>query len=290
LQNYLRKNYAYTLELPSTEVPDPIANFLFNRRRGHCEYFASAMAVMLRSIGIPSRLVDGFQSGTYNPISDLYVIRASDAHSWVEAFLPDRGWTVFDPTPPGVRVRQETLLSRMALYLDAADTFWQEWVMSYDLGHQVGLAMGLEEKIRPLRWLWADPGVRLAEWKRSIEAWLKRYGAGFLVLIFAVGLAIPIWPRLLRRIRDRRRFRNVRNGRATAVDATLLYRRMLDLMKAQGYQKPPWFTPREFAATLRDPMKGVVVEEFTAAYNALRFGGDTSAARQLGALLERLEK
>jgi Domain of unknown function (DUF4129) len=174
--------------------------------------------------------------------------------------------------------------------LDAADSFWQEWVMSYDLGHQVGLAMGLEEKIRPLRWLWADPGLRLSEWKRDIEAWLRRYGELFLALVFAAGIAIPLAPRLVRKAREWRRFRNVRDGRATALDATLLYRRMLDLMKAQGYQKPPWFTPREFAATLRDPVKCVVVDEFTAAYNALRFGGDTSAARQLAPLLERLEK
>ena len=99
LEKHLRTQYAYTLDLPTAEPADPLADFLFSRRKGHCEYFASAMTVMLRTSGIPARLVNGFQSGTFNPMSGLYVIRGSDAHSWVEAFLPGTGWTVFDPTP-----------------------------------------------------------------------------------------------------------------------------------------------------------------------------------------------
>jgi len=83
IENYLRAHYKYTLQLPRTQPPDPIANFLFERREGHCEYFASAMAAMLRSIGIPSRVVNGFSGGEFNDITSEYVIRASDAHSWV---------------------------------------------------------------------------------------------------------------------------------------------------------------------------------------------------------------
>ncbi len=90
---YLRTNFGYTLELPKTEPDDPLAFFLFHRKKGHCEYFASAMAVMLRVLHIPSRVITGFQSGVYNPISGSQLIRTSDAHSWVEAWLPDRGWT-----------------------------------------------------------------------------------------------------------------------------------------------------------------------------------------------------
>src|SRR5262249_5007814 len=100
VENYLRLHYTYTLQLPKTEPHDAIANFLFERRQGHCEYFASSMAVMLRSLGIPSRVVNGFSGGEFNDISSEYVIRASDAHSWVEAYLPGEGWIEFDPTPP----------------------------------------------------------------------------------------------------------------------------------------------------------------------------------------------
>src|SRR5580658_2535473 len=92
IERRLRTEYVYALEMPSQEPPDPLADFLFTRRRGYCEYFASAMAVMLRSIGVPARIATGLQSGLYNPITGLWVIRASDAHAWVEAWIPGNGW------------------------------------------------------------------------------------------------------------------------------------------------------------------------------------------------------
>src|SRR5205814_543603 len=116
IESHLQRDYGYTLELPKQTVPDPLAYFLFSRKKGHCEYFASAMAVMLRTVGIPSRLATGFQSGMYNPLSDLWVVRASDAHSWVEAWIPGYGWATFDPTPadPG----GFALVDRVNLYID----------------------------------------------------------------------------------------------------------------------------------------------------------------------------
>jgi len=95
----LRHHYRYTLHLPTTAPKDPLANFLFERKEGHCEYFASAMAVMLRSLAIPSRVVNGFRGGEFNDLNGQYVVRASDAHSWVEAYFPGHGWVGFDPTP-----------------------------------------------------------------------------------------------------------------------------------------------------------------------------------------------
>ena len=99
IEGHLRQDYGYTLDLLSKPVDDPLAYFLFVRKKGHCEYFASSMAVMLRTLGIPSRVVTGFQSGVYNPMTGWQVFRASDAHSWVEAWFEGRGWTTFDPTP-----------------------------------------------------------------------------------------------------------------------------------------------------------------------------------------------
>lgn len=289
IQNRLRRDYGYTLQLPSSEVADPLANFLFVRRKGHCEYFASAMTVMLRTMGIPARLVNGFQSGTYNPISRLYVIRASDAHSWVEAYMPSLGWTVFDPTPPAARPNADSLWAKMGMYLDAADTFWQEWVLSYDLGRQVNLAERFDETARRARWSWFEDSTRTASrWEREIDGWLAAYGkwafggAAALAVLIALGTWLP------RKLTSRRRARKIGRGQATAADATLLYARMLRLMKRRGYQKPPWFTPREFAANLPDSRAAATVAEFTNAYNALRFGGDAQAATRLGKLLEEL--
>ena len=76
IENYLRTHFGYTLELPGTLADDPIAEFLFVRRKGHCEYFASAMAVMLRELGIPSRMVTGFRGAEFNDLTSQYVVRS----------------------------------------------------------------------------------------------------------------------------------------------------------------------------------------------------------------------
>jgi transglutaminase-like putative cysteine protease len=251
IERHLRSDYAYTLELPDREVTDPLANFLFARRKGHCEYFASSMAVMLRSLGIPARLATGFQSGVYNPVSDLWLVRASDAHSWVEAWIPGYGWTTFDPTPADPNAGGLALLAQLSLYLDAAETFWREWVVTYDLTRQGTLAYRMEQGVHRagIRWFETAVSVR-SGWERYVAGWARRFGwqalawaAGLVALGFAAG---P----LFRLMRMRRRVERVRRGQASVADATLLYQRMLHILSRRGYQKPPWFTPAEFAASL----------------------------------------
>ena len=95
IERYLRTNFGYTLQLPRTVPHDPVANFLFDRKQGHCEYFASSMAIMLRTLGIPSRVVNGFRTGEFNDLTSQYLVRASNAHSWVEAYFPGYGWISF---------------------------------------------------------------------------------------------------------------------------------------------------------------------------------------------------
>jgi hypothetical protein len=97
-------------------------------------------------------------------------------------------------------------------------------------------------------------------------------------------------PRLASLLRLRRRVRRLRRGEAQGADATLLYERMLRVLKRQGFQKPVWFTPVEFALSLGATPLGAVVVEFTSAYNALRFGRRTEVAPRLSALLDRLER
>ena len=289
IENHLRTSYGYTLALPDHETPDPIAYFLFERKKGHCEYFASALAVMLRSIGIPARLVNGFQSGTFNPISRQYLIRASDAHSWVEAHLAGRGWTTFDPTPPDPAARPGGLLAKLALWADAADTFWQDWVLRYDLGRQLLLTTRLQDSGRRfgMRWLdgWSESATR---WKSRLAAVLAEHGAALSFIVLFVVAAIFGGPRAWRALRTLHRVRRVREGRVSSGDATLLYARMLDVLHRRGFQKPAWFTPREFAASL-PAETGMLVDQFTAAYNDLRFGGKLDAAPRLTLLLEELE-
>jgi hypothetical protein len=291
IERRLRSGYGYTLELPDREVADPLANFLFARRKGHCEYFASSMAVMLRSVGIPARLATGFQSGVYNPVSELWLVRASDAHSWVEGWIPGYGWTTFDPTPADPNAGGMALWTRLALYLDAAETFWQEWVVTYDLARQGTLAYHMEVGAQRMGIRWFDTAMAVRSgWERYVAGWARRHG--WQILAWAIGLAalgFAVGP-LVRLMGMRRRVERVRRGQASMADATLLYQRMLHILKRRGYQKPPWFTPAEFAASLPRTQLGESVGEFTATYNALRFGGHAEAAPRLSILLDRMER
>jgi hypothetical protein len=291
IEKGLRTSYGYTLQLPDREISDPLAHFLFTRKKGHCEYFASAMAVMLRSIGIPARLATGFQSGIYNPVSELWLVRASDAHSWVEAWIPGRGWTTFDPTPPDPNYRSLSFLTSLTLYLDAAETFWQEWVVTYDIVRQGTLVGRMEQGAHRLGSRWLDSVVAArALWSQYVAGGARRFGVQLIAAPVGLVLLWLLVRLLLRRLSVRQRAARIRRGEGSVADATLLYRRMLQILKRRGYQKPPWFTASEFAASLPVSELGEAVGEFTATYHALRFGGRTQAAARLSALLERMER
>ena len=210
------------------------------RRKGHCEYFASAMAVMLRTLGIPSRLVTGFQGGVLNPISGWSVVRASDAHAWVEAWIPGRGWMTFDPTPAARQTPRPSVLARLFFYMDAAEMFWQDWVVNYDIQRQATLAFRMQSSGRVLGTRWFDR-LRLAwlGWQTTALRAARTYG-GMALALAVIGvagwLAVPeVWAWW----KTRRRLRKARRGEARASDATLLYLRMLHLLRRRGYHKHP---------------------------------------------------
>jgi len=286
VEDYLRTHYAYTLELPATEPDDPIAFFLFHRKKGHCEYFASSMAVILRLLQIPSRVVTGFQSGIYNPISGSQLIRTSDAHSWVEAWLPGRGWVTFDPTPADPNAQPLSAWTRLGFYADAVDVFWQDWVLNYNLDRQLQLASKVGKSGRTLGWNWTN----VPRWRKS-QYWTPLRDFGFAL---AGLVALGLLGRFLRRDgyrwwTARLRLRKALGGSAEASDATLLYQRMLKALRRRGIEKPAWLTPCEFARVVEEPELSLLVEDFTSAYNELRFGRDARAAARIFTLLERLE-
>src|SRR5262249_58907074 len=97
---YLRDGYEYTLEMDTDDRKEPLDHFLFDRKRGHCEYFSSAMAILLRASGVPTRNVDGFLGGEWNEYGKYVAVRGGDAHSWVEVWFEGVGWVTYDPTPP----------------------------------------------------------------------------------------------------------------------------------------------------------------------------------------------
>src|SRR5579863_2844496 len=227
IEGHLRQDYGYTLDLLSKPVDDPLAYFLFVRKKGHCEYFASSMAVMLRTLGIPSRVVTGFQSGVYNPMTGWQVMRASDAHSWVEAWIEGRGWTTFDPTPFDPSAGQPGLMSRLALLTDTAAQFWNDWVMSYDMEHQVALASRMHAAAQGIRFPNVDDLA--AAFTNSVHPGL-RYLPAAGGAIAVVVLWLLYGPAAWKRWKQRAHARKMERGAGDPSDATILYEQMLELL------------------------------------------------------------
>ena len=140
LQQYLRANYQYTLDL--NQAGDPLADFLFERRAGHCEHFATAMAVMLRSLGYPARVAGGFYGG--ERVGAQYVLRAADAHAWSQVLVPGRGFVSVDATPEDGRGGQPpALFAFLTEQLERLEELWRRSVVDYSMLDQVELARAL---------------------------------------------------------------------------------------------------------------------------------------------------
>jgi transglutaminase-like putative cysteine protease len=106
LRGHLRTTLAYSLQTENRKDLDPLENFLFEEQKGHCEFFATAGALLARSLGVPSRVAYGWAGGTYYEGSNLFVFRSREAHAWTEVLLEGHGWTVLDATPPGALERE----------------------------------------------------------------------------------------------------------------------------------------------------------------------------------------
>jgi transglutaminase-like putative cysteine protease len=157
IERHFHTDFAYSTDFVGRTGVSPIETFLFTDRRGHCEYFASSMVLLLRAQGIPARLVTGFYGAEWSPWDGAWVVRQSNAHAWVEAWLPDRGWTVFDPTPPAglPTAAERDILASMRLAWGALVNRWDRWVISYDFEDQVGV-------IGDLRAWWSELFRRFA--------------------------------------------------------------------------------------------------------------------------------
>jgi len=293
LETFLRTKYSYTLDLSGKPGRDPLAYFLFEKRAGHCEYFASAMAVMLRTLQIPSREVNGFLPGEYNSLGGDYIVRASDAHSWVEAYFPGNGWVVFDPTPPA-SATQQGMFSRLNLIADWIELTWNEWVINYDFGHQVQLAQTMQVKSR--NWLdsvrnWFDR--KQSAGKGLLRGWQFRHTSlGILVPICLVGflfvLRFNLVGRFIRSVQLFQQLRRNASAKSNPQLASRLYLDMLQILRKAGFRREETQTPNEFAARLADTGLARSVYEFTVLYSAARFGGASCDANRLQELLGQI--
>jgi hypothetical protein len=294
MEGYLRNNFSYTLNQSQNAGADPLAQFLFKSRAGHCEYFASSMAVMLRTLGIPSRAVNGFLPGEFNEVAGDYIVRASDAHSWVEAYFPGSGWLTFDPTPPS-NEDASGLLSRLALYVDWFQLTWNEWVINYDFARQTTLARNVGQISTDWKEAWrnriqrAHNGLidRLMLWQVR-HPWLR---FSFPILMVAVLLVLRMeW---FRRFIDWLTLRFQLGGspkeRNNPQLASRMYSELLRVLEKRGFTRSEGQTPREFAARLaRQPALGPMVNEFTDLYAQARFGSIPCDAFRLRTLLDQV--
>ncbi len=290
LERYLSTHFGYTLELPRTLPQNPLADFLFVRKRGHCEYFASSMAVMLRSLHIPSRIVTGFRGGEFNDLTGQYVIRASDAHSWVEAYFPGSGWISFDPTPPA-SIPLRNGWSRLQLYIDAAASFWREWIINYDAGHQRALSQDAAANSRHFfedarNWVEAQHQALLQSARRAHRHFTHfplRWLGG--CIAFAAALLILV---NLRRLVSTLRARALRAHpeRAPRQAAALWYDRMVGRLARMGWHKSPSQTPHDFVAAIQEATLQKKVASFTRAYESARFGQSVDDAQCLPDLFD----
>jgi protein-glutamine gamma-glutamyltransferase len=294
IEGYLRTNFAYTLNLTGKPGADPLAHFLFETKAGHCEYFASAMAVMLRTLEIPSREVNGFLPGEYNDVAGDYIVRASDAHSWVEAYFPGSGWVTFDPTPPSDEL-PTGFLSRLALYVDWFQLTWNEWVINYDFTHQLSLAKNVGQISTDWKDAWRrkfhqlqDHGMeRLTDWQRSHTFLRFVFPAALVLLLIMLRLG---WLRAFHRWLSFSLQANLPAAeRNNPQLASRLYTELLRLLEKRGFPRRETQTPGEFASSVA-PEGGLAstVQEFTDVYVLARFGGAPCDSFRLRALLEQV--
>ncbi len=174
LQKFNREEFYYTLEPPALGE-SPVDSFLFETRRGFCEHYASAFAVLMRAAGIPSRVVLGYQGGEINPLGQYMIVRQADAHAWNEVWLPGRGWYRVDPTAAVAPERIDAgrsgamfdgigadwglsapseFLYQLTLTWDALNAKWNEWILAY----------GPDNQSRFMEWL----GMQDPDWQKMM--------------------------------------------------------------------------------------------------------------------------
>ncbi len=266
LESHLRDSgeYTYTLDASVSDPNiDPLEDFLFNRKSGHCEYYASALTMMLRSVGIPAQLINGFKGGEYNDDKKILYVEQRHAHSWVEAFVNGQ-WLILDPTP-SIEREKMVAANKPGEWESLTRKLWRLWNE-----HVLGLSFKQQRRdfFQPiLNYLQvafsSTEGMRSAladfwNWFRdtlsSPRKWFSFDGgmAAFLILatpVLLFQLCKKIWQYLMRKARQRR---GASRRSARRIE---FYERFLKLAEQRGLVRQPQQTQREFGDALQHSLE-----------------------------------
>jgi transglutaminase-like putative cysteine protease len=283
VERHLRGNYRYSLDVGTTLPANPLEEFLFVRKTGYCEHYATAMVLMLRTLGIPARLVTGFLQGEWNDFGNYYTVRQRDAHAWVEAYFPQSGWITFDPTPAAGTALVTPVWTQGVRVVDSMRLRWDRFVIRYSLRDQVLVVQGIREwgeqiRAQMARLLAAAQRLaNLGEWRfsglgRPVYMVLIGTLAACLLTAGAV-VAVTLWRRW-----NRTSCPALQTARQVA--AVRIYSRMLHLLEARGLRKSPGATPLEFTRVVekRSAAAGSFVKMLTDLYCRVRFGREALTA------------
>lgn len=278
VEQHLRRTYRYSLDVGPELPSSPVEDFLFVRKTGYCEHYATAMVVMLRTLGIPARLVTGFLSGEWNDFGNYYTVRQQDAHAWVEVYFSRSGWITFDPTPDTDASIPLPLWAKAGKMMDSVRLKWDRYVIRYSFLDQIAVYQDLRDRSDKVKsktsgflasgkGLWASfrqqAGAFLREEGRTIMGWLVGCVAGVALVLTVV-------------IRRKQQGQLLQAGIQTVsqLAAVRLYRRMLRFLESRGVPKSPGVTPLEFARLVTREWReaGRVVEPLTDLYCRARFG------------------
>lgn len=283
LEAFLKRDYAYTLAPETTaSESDPVAFFLFESRRGHCELFASAFVLLARTLGLPARFVSGFRSGDWNELGKFYQVRQSDAHAWCEVHFRDVGWVGFDPTGDGgirAEAQEANLITR---WVDFLRYRWLTNVVGFNRFDQLEML----NKVRDPVTQWRARGEEwAASWRKRLPRWsagdlargLGWLAAGILGLLVLAVSAIVL-----------RRWLSARGAGLMSAPTTIaFYLELCEVLARHGYVREPWETAAEFHA--RASVLDERIATATRPYYAVRYGGHELIAAQVEELRSLIE-
>jgi transglutaminase-like putative cysteine protease len=279
IQEHLTGNYRYSLDAPLADQASPLEEFLFNRKTGYCEHYATAMVIMLRTVGIPARLVTGFLATEWNEYGNYYVVRQQDAHAWVEVHLPQSGWIVMDPTPATAEEPGQTSPAWQAFgrILDNVRLRWNRLVVQYSPADQLAVVREIKSgstsaSNRAWDSLSALVTSTTALFGKSGE-YLSRSALLFVLLLglAVIGLGAILWVRFARPW-ERTLFFKADRQEEPAISH--LYRQMIRHLEKRGIARPAAMAPLEVIRITQEQWKdaGSAVGTITALYCRGRFG------------------